>query len=140
MTITASQAGNANYLAAPPVVRTFQVAKAPAGISLTGLSQTYNGSSRPAGATTSPGGLNVVFTYDGLPGVPVAAGSYAVTGTIDDPRYQGAASGTLVVAKAGQSIDFAAIPDQFATAEVILSATGAGPGKRWSSRSRAVRE
>ncbi len=36
VTITASQAGNANYLAAPPVVRSFQVAKAPAGISLTG--------------------------------------------------------------------------------------------------------
>jgi alpha-tubulin suppressor-like RCC1 family protein len=129
VTITASQAGNANYLAAPPVVRTFQVAKAPAGISLTGLSQTYNGSARPAGATTSPGGLNVVFTYDGLPAVPVAAGSYAVTGTIDDPRYQGAAGGTLVVAKAGQSIDFAAIPDQLATAEVILSASGGGSGQ-----------
>jgi hypothetical protein len=79
-------------------------------------------------ASTIPAGLTVDLTYDGASQAPVGAGSYAVTGTVNDPRYQGSASGTLVVAKAPQTIGFSAIPDQTATATVGLAATGGGSG------------
>ncbi len=128
VTVTASQAGNANYEAAPPVARTFTVTKATAAVELSNLVQTYNGTPRSAGATTTPSGKTVTFTYEGSPIAPTDAGSYEVVGTIDDPVYQGSASGTLVVAKAGQTISFPPIADQLATATVNLVATGGGSG------------
>ena len=128
VTITASQTGNGNYEAAPDVIRTFAVTKASATITLAGLSQTYDGSARTVSATTVPPGLTVDLTYDGGGQAPVAAGSYAISGTVNDARYQGSSTGTLVVAKAAQAIAFAAIPDQLATATVSLSATGGGSG------------
>ncbi len=126
VTIIASQAGNGNYEAAPPVSRSFTVTKAMAPVTLTGLSQTYTGTPRGVGATTTPGGLNVTFTYDGQATAPTNAGTYAVLGTIDDAIYQGSASGTLEVGKAGQVIDFAAIGGQLANATVFASASGGG--------------
>lgn len=128
VTITASQTGAANYLAATPVVRTFTVTKAPAIIVLTGLSHTYDGSAKAAGATTTPSGLSVSFTYEGNPAPPVAAGDYAVVGTIVDAIYEGSASGTLSIAKAAQSLNFPVIADQIATASVTLSASGGASG------------
>ena len=73
------------------------VAKAKATVTLTNLSQACNGQPCPAGATTSPAGLMVRFSYNGSPVPPVAPGSYAVVGTVDDRNYQGSASGTLVI-------------------------------------------
>ncbi len=126
--MTASQAGGANHLAAPEVSRTVTVTKAPATVTLSGLSQVYNGTARIPVATTDPAGLTVAFTYDGLPDAPVNVGSYAVSAVIDDPLHSGSASGTLVIAKAAQSISFAPVPDAIATDEVALTATGGGSG------------
>lgn len=128
VSVTATQAGNANYLPAAPVTRTFEVTKAMATVSLNSLAQTYDGGPRLAGATTTPAGLAVDFLYDGAPGVPVNAGTYAVVASINEPLYQGTASGTLVVAKASQAISFPAIGNQLANASVNLSATGGGSG------------
>jgi uncharacterized delta-60 repeat protein len=128
VTVTASQAGNADYQPATPVARTFMVTKAGAMVSLANLAQTYNGSPRPIGATTSPSGKTVTFTYNGSSTPPIDTGSYTVVGTIDDPIYEGSATGTLVVSKAAQVLTFAAINDQLATATVNLSATGGGSG------------
>ena len=128
VTITASQAGNGNYEAAAPVARNFTVNRAIATVQLANLGQTYNGSQRFAAATTNPSGKTVNFTYDGSPTAPTNAGSYEVVATIDDSIYQGSASGTLVVAKAGQTILFAPIADQIATATVNVVATGGSSG------------
>ncbi len=76
------------------------ITKAAATVTLNGLNQTYDGAAKPITATTAPAGLTVVFSYNGVPDAPVLAGSYPVTGTIDDTNYQGSASGTLVIAKA----------------------------------------
>jgi hypothetical protein len=124
VTITASQAGNANYYDAIAVARTFNVTKATASVTLDSLAQTYDGNPRPIGATTNPAGKTVTFTYDSSATVPTNPGSYAVVGTIDDPIYQGSATGTLVIAKAAQAITFANPGTQFSTATVNLSATG----------------
>lgn len=128
VTITASQAEGSNHLAAPDVPRTFAVAKAPATVALAGLSQTYDGQPRVATGTTTPAGLDVIITYDGGSEPPVHAGTYAVQGVIDDPIYTGTATGSLVVAKAAQTIAFPEIPDQVVAAVVNLTATGGGSG------------
>jgi len=104
--ITATQPGNRNYSEAPPVSQTLIVNKAAATVTLSGLSATYDGSAKAATATTSPAGLAVAVTYNGSATPPTAAGSYGVVGTITNANYQGSASGTLVIAKAGQVITF----------------------------------
>jgi hypothetical protein len=81
------------------VSRALIIAKAPSDVTLGNLSVSYTGSEIEATATTSVGGLNVDFTYNGLATPPTNAGSYAVIGTIDDPNYAGSATGTLVIAK-----------------------------------------
>jgi formylglycine-generating enzyme required for sulfatase activity/sugar lactone lactonase YvrE len=126
ITITASQSGNDNYVAAPEVSRTFNVTKATATVTLGSLSQTFNNTPRVATATTAPSGLVVQFTYDGSSSAPTVAGTYAVVGTINDAMYQGSANGSLVIGKASQAITFAAIPDKLTTDSVNLSATGGG--------------
>jgi len=105
--ITATQPGNRNYSDAPPVSQTFVVNKAAATVTLGSLGATYDGTPHPAAATTNPAGLGVTFTYNGSPTAPTAAGSYAVVGTVSSSNYQGSASGTLTIAKAGQTITFA---------------------------------
>ncbi len=128
VTITASQVGNDNYLAAPDVIRTVNVTKAMATVTLGSLAQTFNNTPRAATAVTVPLGLTVEFTYAGLPTTPTNAGSYEVVGTINDPIYQGTATGTLLIDKAPQAITFAAIPDKLTTDSVSLTATGGDSG------------
>ena len=82
----------------------FTIAKGSAAVTLTGLVQTYDGTPKNAGATTTPGGLTVNLTYDGSATAPIAAGSYAVTGTVADANYAGTATGTLAVAKAAATV------------------------------------
>jgi hypothetical protein len=66
---------------------------------LDGLAQSYTGLPLTATATTNPSGLKVNLTYNNSSTAPSAAGSYAVTGTIDDPLYAGNATGTLVISQ-----------------------------------------
>ncbi len=104
VSVVASQAGDANWNAAPSVTNTFNVGKASASVTLGSLAQTYDGGAKNATATTEPAGLTVEFAYDGAGVAPTAAGSYAVTGTVSDAMYQGTASGTLVVSKASAAV------------------------------------
>jgi len=108
--ITAYQVGNKRWNDAPPVAQTLTVNKAAGTVTLGSLSATYDGSAKAATATTTPAGRSVTFTYNGSATVPIAAGSYSVIGTISDSNYQGSASGTLVIAKTGQTISFGALP------------------------------
>lgn len=95
--ITASQAGDGNHLAASGVVRSLSIAKASATVGISGLAQTYDGSPKPVTTSTTPSGLAVTVTYNGSATVPVAAGSYAVVATIDDPNHAGSNTATLVI-------------------------------------------
>jgi autotransporter-associated beta strand protein len=106
VTLRASQAGNGAFLPAADVERTFTVTKASATVTLGSLSATYTNSPKPASATTSPSGLTVDFTYNGSSTPPTNAGTYTVVGTINSPTYQGSATGTLVIAKATQTLSF----------------------------------
>jgi len=73
------------------------VNKATATVALSNLSQTYDGSAKPATVTTTPAGLTVGITYDGSATAPTAVGTYAVVATINDANYSGSASGTLTI-------------------------------------------
>ena len=102
--IVADQAGDANWNPAPGATNAFTVSKATAGVTLNGLSQPYDGTARTVTATTEPAGLAVDITYNGSGSAPTAAGSYAVTGTVSDARYQGVASGVLTVTELSESV------------------------------------
>ena len=108
-TITASQAGNADYSAATAATQTLTVNKAAAAVSLGNLAATYDSTPKAASVATTPSGLTTNVTYDGSATAPTNAGSYAVVGTIANANYQGTASGTLVIAKANQTITFGAL-------------------------------
>lgn len=110
-----------------------------ATVILTDLSQTYSGTARPVTSVTVPVNLSVVVTYDGGVAVPVNAGSYDVIGTVSEGNYQGATNGTLVVAKANQTVLFPEIPDQEIAGIVTLSATaGSGLTVSYSATGPAV--
>ena len=104
------------------VTETQVVAKAQIPVTLHNLQQTYDGEAKSVAATTDPEVLLIEITYDGAPEAPVAAGSYAVAATVVDPNYEGSATGTLVVARAGQTIDFPEIDDQRTPHRVALQA------------------
>lgn len=124
ITLRASQAGNQTYLPAADVDRTFTVTKSPATLTLGDLAATYDGAAKSVTATTNPAGLTVVFTYDGSTTAPTNAGSYAIAASIDHVGYQGSASATLTIAKAAQTITFAALADTaFTTTPISLTAT-----------------
>ncbi|MCX5762581.1 MAG: MBG domain-containing protein [Gemmatimonadetes bacterium] len=88
-----------------PATNTFTATalKALASISLGGFSQMYDGNPKSVTVTTTPGGLDTVnVTYNGLPTVPTAGGSYTVVATLNNPSYEGMATGTLVITRAPQ--------------------------------------
>ena len=51
--VTASQAGNANYNPAPNVTRSFSIGAAQGNVTLSNLTQTYDGSAKSVGVTTT---------------------------------------------------------------------------------------
>src|SRR5439155_9231947 len=98
----------ANYNPASKDV-VINVIKAPATITIVGLtpSPTYDGTPKSVTATTSPAGLSTVtITYNGSTTPPVNAGTYTVVASLNNPSYQGSASGTLVINKAIATITF----------------------------------
>ena len=124
--VRASQAGNLSYLPAPDAEQSFTVTKAPATVAFGSLNTTYNGGPKSVTATTDPLGKTVDFTYNGSLAIPIVAGSYTVVGTINDAAYEGTALGTLVIAQAPQTINFAPIPGRtYGDAPITLSATSA---------------
>ena len=89
--------GNGGAGADGQVVITY---KLPATVTLSGLTQTYTGSALTPTATTVPAGLTIVWTS----APQTAAGTYAVTATINDPDYSGSASGGFVIQKATPTV------------------------------------
>lgn len=108
---------------------TLSVTAAPATVTLGNLAQTYTGTPRPITATTSPAGLPVAINYaGGGANPPTSAGSYAVVATINHPAYSGRAEGTLVIARAPQSITFGALPTtlQVGTTTTLTATASSG--------------
>ena len=79
-------------------------AMAQASVTLSNLSQTYNGSAKSATVTTDPAGLATLVSYNGSYAAPSNAGSYAVVATVTASGYVGSATGTLTIAKAAAGV------------------------------------
>ena len=150
--IRASQAGNANYLAAADVDRSFAVkalvvavspATLPAATYDKAFEQAFSatGGNAPYAfavtAGTLPAGMTLAANGT-LSGKPAAAGAYAFTVTATDASsaasggpFSGAAAIALTVDKAAQAITFAA-PSQRTLGKTVpfaVSATGGASGK-----------
>ena len=76
---------------------TLTVTRRPATVTLVNLFLTYDGQPKSVAFTVDPAGLSVVVTYDGSSTPPTAPGSYTVLAMVDDPTYEGSASGTLII-------------------------------------------
>ncbi len=74
---------------------TLTIAKAAATVTLSNLTQNYDGTPKPATVMTNPAGLSYSITYNGSSTVPTAIGNYTVVVTITDPNYTGSATGIL---------------------------------------------
>src|SRR5207244_9599968 len=87
---------NANYTAAN-ATGTLTITKATATISLSNLTQSYDGSPKPVTVTTGPAGLSgVSVTYNGSATVPTNVGSYTVVASLNNANYTASnATGTL---------------------------------------------
>lgn len=107
---------------------TLVIGKGAALISLSSLLQTYDGSAKNAVVSTLPADLPVMLTYDGGNDLPINAGSYAINATIDDPRYTGSASGTLIVAKAPATVAFDHLAQRYDGSPKTAIATTAPAG------------
>ena len=123
VSVVATQAGNDTWMPAADVTNSFQVTAASATVTLGDLAQTYDGAECPATATTAPPGLSVDLTYDDVPDVPVNAGSYTVIGTISDPRYEGAATNTLVISPAAGFVLLGSLAATYDGSPVSATAT-----------------
>lgn len=83
---------------------TLTIHKKQGTVTLQNLNAIYDGTSHIPEVSTSPGDLNVDLFYNGSVSPPVNAGSYAVEAVINDPKYEGSTTGTLVIEKASATI------------------------------------
>ena len=106
--VTATQAGNSNYLAASPVTNSLVIAKVTTpkfNFVPIGSNYSYNGTAYTVtvtNASTTP----IVVTYNGSTNPPTAAGTYKVVASVSDTNnYTSyAVTNTLVIAKVNTPI------------------------------------
>jgi hypothetical protein len=127
-TIRASQAGNANYLAAPNVDQPFSIAKATVALNLDNLDHTYDGSAKAAGVSNLPSGedtSNVKIVYKDTDGevvvAPTAAGRYNVYATLDGTNYTGSGMGVLKITPAAVTIKVASDSKVYGGTEPVFT-------------------
>ena len=106
--LTATKAADNNYAAATSAAFLVTLAKASATLTLSNLSQTYDGTPKSATVTTNPSALTgVSVSYTGTGGTvygptttaPTSAGSYAVDASLANANYLASdATGTLTIA------------------------------------------
>ncbi|BET59095.1 fibronectin type III domain-containing protein [Geobacter sp. 60473] len=131
--VTASQAGNANYNAAPVVQRTIVVGKASQTIAFTPPATTTFGDAPLTLGAAATSGLPVSFTVTSGPGslsgttlTITGAGSIVVTASqAGNANYNAApvVQRTIVVGKAGQTISFGTAPSLTVGGTATVSAT-----------------
>lgn len=100
--VTAMSADNYSFTG---VNGTLTITKATATVTLGTLTFIYDGNPKPVTATTTPDGLTVDVTYEGINGTvyalsataPSAIGEYAVVATVNETNYAGSTNGTLTI-------------------------------------------
>jgi uncharacterized delta-60 repeat protein len=119
--IRASFAGDAVF-ASSTNTGGLTVSKVTATVSLSNLTQTYDGAPKSATVTTNAPAGALTVTYNGSLTVPTNAGAYQVVATVNDTNYNGQATGTLTINKANQKITFGVIAAKtFGTSSFTVS-------------------
>ena len=97
--VTATKAGDDNYLAASSNAASVTLNKASTTLALSNLTQAFDGTPKSVTVTTTPAGLTTVtVTYNGSTTPPTTAGSYAVVAALANDNYQATnATGTLII-------------------------------------------
>lgn len=110
------------------------IAKAPATVTLSPLTQWYDGTPRVVAAATEPTGLTVDLTYNGLATAPIYPGQYDVVGTVDDPNYTGFSDASLNVRITALARHVSRIDGSIDGSLQVLSADGTAlNGTAWVS-------
>jgi uncharacterized repeat protein (TIGR03803 family) len=78
-------------------VATLTVIPAAATVTLSNLTQTYDGTAIIVNVSTVPSGLNVILTYNGSSIAPTNIGVYTVVGTVNNANYFGSATNLLII-------------------------------------------
>lgn len=106
------------------VTNTFVITPATATLSLTSLIQTYDGGAHPVGAVTTPPGLNVLFTYNGIATAPTNPATYTVVATIvDSNAFPISVTNTLVINKAPATITLGSLSQTYTGGPRSVTAT-----------------
>jgi hypothetical protein len=87
-----------------PTTGVLSIVKAMASAAFDNLNFVYDGTPKTTTVSTFPAGVNSVITYNGSATAPTAVGTYSVAAAINDPNYQGSATGTLTIAKASAGV------------------------------------
>lgn len=128
--ITATNAGDDNYLPTTSAAFTISVSQAAATLTLGDLAAVYDGTGKSVTVTTAPIGLpGVSVTYDGVTDLPVDAGSYDVVVTLANPDFVAApAAGQLVIARAQQAVFTLTAPATATFGTTVQLTVGGGSG------------
>ena len=82
---------------------TLTINQGAATVTLGGLDQLFDGTTKSVSVTTNPAGLATRVTYNGDTSAPSAVGSYSVLATVTDSDYSGSASATLTISSPAPS-------------------------------------
>ena len=110
---------NENYVGGNTATLTIQ--QATALVTLGNLLQVYDETVKAASSATEPQGLNVNLSYNNI---PLNAGSYEVTATVDNPNYVGSATGTLIIQPATATVNLSNLVQVYSgTVKSVSAAT-----------------
>lgn len=96
-TITAAYSGDVNHANSGGSVDHSVKSAATITLDAATLNTSYDGTAKTVTATTNPGGLGYLLTYNGNTTPPSAIGSYTVSALITDNNYLGNTTGILVI-------------------------------------------
>jgi hypothetical protein len=128
VTVTASQAGNSNYLAATEVVQSFEVEKGEAAIVVNGYNAPYDGAAHGAslvsvtgakGETLSAALVDLGATYTDVPG---GLANWSFAGDANHKPSTGSVA--ITISKASNTINFSALTTKtYGNSDFTLNAT-----------------
>lgn len=114
-----------NYAGA--AIGTLTVAPMPAEVLLGNLVQTYSGTPGEITATTTPPGLPLLFTYNGVTNAPADAGTYDLSATVDDPNYLGSTNAVLTINQAQVAVELSNLSQVYDGTRKTVSAVTVPP-------------
>jgi hypothetical protein len=105
-----------------------EITKATASVTLSDMEQTYDGTGKSVEVQTEPSGLSVSVMYDGSETLPVDAGEYKVSASVDDNNWQGTTTGVIKIQKQTATIEISDLEHEYdgSAKEVTITTTPAG--------------